>query len=109
MSNLALTTAAMPGAPIGFLVINLVPALAPVGLGLLVLAVLGAIVLLLGRDAHHPARGARSRRPRRAEHPTWLRSSAPARHVLEPRPAVLWQLACAAGTRGGGGPVRWAG
>ena len=61
MSNLALTTAAMPGAPIGFLVINLVPALAPVGLGLLVLAVLGAIVLLVGRDAHHPAAPGRRR------------------------------------------------
>jgi hypothetical protein len=36
------------------------PALAPVGMALLVLAVLGAIVLLVGRVAHHPAaRGCR--------------------------------------------------
>lgn len=34
---------------------NFAPALAPVGMGLLVLAVLGAIVLLVGRDAHHRA------------------------------------------------------
>jgi hypothetical protein len=55
MSNWATIVAAMPGAPTGSLVMNLAPALAPVGMALLVLAVLGAIVLLLGRDAHHPA------------------------------------------------------
>src|SRR5262249_49496816 len=55
MSNLAIVVAAMPGAPIGSLVMNLAPALAPVGMALLVLAVLGAIVLLVGRDAHYPA------------------------------------------------------
>ena len=55
MSNLAITVAAMPGAPIGSLVMNLAPALAPVWLALLVLTVLGAIVLLVGRDARHPA------------------------------------------------------
>jgi len=54
-SNLAIVVAAMPGAPSGSLVMNLTPALAPVGMALLVLAVLGAIVLLVGRDAHHPA------------------------------------------------------
>jgi hypothetical protein len=32
---------------------NLTPALAPVGMALLVLAVLGAIVLLVSRDARH--------------------------------------------------------
>jgi hypothetical protein len=59
MSNLAITVAAMPGTPIGSLVMNLAPALAPVGLALLVFGILGAIVLLVGRDAHHlpgPAR-----------------------------------------------------
>ena len=55
MSNLAIAVAAMPGAPIGSLVMNLAPALAPVGLALLVLAVPGAIILLGGRDARHPA------------------------------------------------------
>ena len=55
MSNLAIAIAAIPGAPIGVLVMNLAPALGPVGLALLVLVVLGAIVLLVGRDARHPA------------------------------------------------------
>src|SRR5262245_33477813 len=55
MSHPAIGVAAMPGAPIGSFVVNLAPALAPVGMALLVLAVLGAIVLLVGRDAHHPA------------------------------------------------------
>jgi uncharacterized membrane protein YfcA len=55
MSNLAIAVAAMPGAPIGSLVMNFAPALAPVGIAILVLAVLGAIVLVVGRDAHHPA------------------------------------------------------
>ena len=55
MSNLAIVVAAIPGAPIGSLVMNLAPALASVGMALLVLAVLGAIVLLVGRDALHPA------------------------------------------------------
>jgi hypothetical protein len=41
MSNLAIAIAAIPGAPIGVLVMNLAPALGPVGLALLVLAVLG--------------------------------------------------------------------
>src|SRR5262249_35233470 len=55
MSHPAIGVAAMPGAPIGSFVVNLAPVLAPVGMALLVLAVLGAIVLLVGRDAHHPA------------------------------------------------------
>jgi hypothetical protein len=55
MSNLAIAVATMPGAPIGSLVMNCAPTLAPVGIALLVLAVLGAIILLVGRDAHHPA------------------------------------------------------
>ena len=55
MSNLAIAVAAMPGPPIGSLVMNFAPALAPVGMALLVGAVLGAIVLLVGRDARHPA------------------------------------------------------
>jgi hypothetical protein len=53
MSNLATAVAAMPGAPLSSLVMNLAPALAPVWLALLVLAVLGAIVLLVGQDARH--------------------------------------------------------
>ena len=55
MSNLATAVAAMPGAPIGSLVMNFAPALVPFGMALLALAVLGAIILLVGRDAHHPA------------------------------------------------------
>jgi len=56
-----LTVAAMPGAPLGSLVVNLAPVLAPVGMALLVLAVVGTIILLVGRDVHHAAaRGCRS-------------------------------------------------
>jgi hypothetical protein len=55
MSNLAIAVAAMPGAPIGSRVMNFASALAPVWMALLALAVLGAIVLLVGRDAHQPA------------------------------------------------------
>ena len=55
-----LTVAAMPGTPLGSLV-NLAPVLAPVGMALLVLAVVGTIILLVGRDVHHAAaRGCRS-------------------------------------------------
>jgi hypothetical protein len=61
MNNLAIAVAAMPGPPIGSLVMNFGPALAPVGMALLVVAVLGAIVLLVGRDAHHPAAPGRRR------------------------------------------------
>ena len=53
LSNLAIVVAARPGAPVGSLVMDLAPALAPVGMALLVIAVLGAIILLVGRDAHH--------------------------------------------------------
>ena len=55
MSNPAIVMSVVQGALIGCLALNLTPALAPVGMALLVLAVLGAIVLLVGRDAHHPA------------------------------------------------------
>jgi hypothetical protein len=55
MSDLAIAVANMPGTPISSLVINLAPALAPVGMALFVLVVFGAIVLLLGRDAHDRA------------------------------------------------------
>jgi len=63
MSDPTIAVADMLGAPIGPLVINLnlAPALAPVGMALLVLAVVGTIILLVGRDVHHAAaRGCRS-------------------------------------------------
>jgi hypothetical protein len=54
MNSLAIAVAAVPG-PIGSLAMNFAPALAPAGIGLLVLAVLGTIVLVVGRDARRPA------------------------------------------------------
>ena len=54
MNSLAIAVAAVPG-PIGSLAMNLAPALAPAGIALLVLAVLGTIVLVVGRDARRPA------------------------------------------------------
>jgi len=51
MNSLAVVVAAMPGPPVYSFGIDMAPALVPVGIGLAVLAALGAIVVLLGRDA----------------------------------------------------------
>jgi hypothetical protein len=82
MNNLTIAVAAMPGPPIGSLVMNFAPALAPVGMALLVVAVLGAIVLLVGRDAHHPVAPGRRRAEvaggERRQQPAYLKSLAAA-------------------------------
>jgi len=63
MDALAVAVAAIPGPPLLPFGMNLAPALVPAGIGLAVLAALGAIVLLVGKDARGATPSFRNRGP----------------------------------------------
>jgi hypothetical protein len=63
MNSFAAVVAAIPGPPLLGFPVNAVPALLPAGIALGVLAALGAIVVLLGRDARRTTGSVRHPRP----------------------------------------------
>jgi len=63
MSSLVAAVPVIPGPPLTTVALNVAPALAPAIVGLVVLAVLGAIVILVGSDARGGARSFRNRHP----------------------------------------------
>jgi len=63
MSSLVVAVPAIPGPPLTTVAMNVAPALAPAIVGLVALAVLGAIVVLFLRDARGGGRSFRNRRP----------------------------------------------
>jgi len=71
MNSFAVVVAVIPGPPLHPFGMNLAPALVPAGIGLAVLAALGSILVLVGRDARAETRPFRNRsatvvRPSRA-------------------------------------------